>query len=126
MTDRMSIGQFYTGKIAPAGVRPKTGRPSNVNDGSFEEILQSNFVRFSQHAEMRLRQRGIQMDSEQLSKLETAIDKAAAKGAKESLVLLPETALIVNIKNRMVVTAMDQSSMKDHVFTQIDSAIVLT
>jgi len=126
MTDRMTVGHLYAGKIAPAGIRTNAGRQSKANDTNFEEILQSNFVKFSQHAEMRLRQRGIQMGPEQLSKLETAIDKAAAKGAKESLVLMPDTALIVNIKNRMVVTAMDQSSMKEHVFTQIDSAIVLT
>ncbi|MOA07809.1 hypothetical protein D3C78_1275320 [compost metagenome] len=63
---------------------------------------------------------------EQLSKIETAIDNAAAKGAKESLILMKDMALIVNVDNRTVVTAMDGSSMKDNVFTQIDSAVIIS
>ncbi len=40
--------------------------------------------------------------------------------------LMDDTALIVNIKNKTVITAMDFASMKDHVFTQIDSAVVIS
>jgi hypothetical protein len=40
--------------------------------------------------------------------------------------LLGGTALIVNIPNRTVVTALDGASMKDNVFTQIDSAVIIS
>jgi flagellar operon protein len=89
-------------------------------------MLQDQLVRFSHHAEVRLQQRGIQLQPEQLAKLESAIDKAAAKGAKDALMLLNGMALIVNIPNRTVVTALDGNSMKDNVFTQIDSAVVIS
>jgi flagellar operon protein len=61
-----------------------------------------------------------------MAKIESAIDKAAAKGAKDSLILFKDMAFIVNVKNRTIVTAMEGSSMQDNVFTQIDSAVVIT
>ncbi|GJM83470.1 hypothetical protein HMSSN139_59660 [Paenibacillus sp. HMSSN-139] len=73
-----------------------------------------------------MEQRGIELKPEQLNKIESAIDSAAAKGAKDSLILLKDMALIVNVNNRTVVTAMDGSSMKDNVFTQIDSAVIIS
>ncbi|MNP74933.1 hypothetical protein D3C76_1718910 [compost metagenome] len=54
------------------------------------------------------------------------MDKAAAKGSKESLILMKDLAFIVSVPNRTVVTAMDGNSIKDNVFTQIDSAIVIS
>ncbi|MBC8079443.1 MAG: flagellar biosynthesis protein, partial [Gorillibacterium sp.] len=71
-------------------------------------------------------QRGVNLKPEQLEQIRSAIDKAEAKGAKDSLILLKDMALIVNVKNRTIVTAMDGASMKENVFTQIDSAVILT
>ncbi|MNI11691.1 hypothetical protein D3C73_648460 [compost metagenome] len=93
---------------------------------TFQDVLQNQIVRFSHHAEVRLQQRGIQFQPEQLAKIESAIVKAEAKGAKDALMLLNGTALIVNIPNRTVVTALDGNSMKDNLFTQIDSAIIIS
>ena len=53
------------------------------------------------------------------------VDKAAAKGCKESLVLVDNAALVVSIKNRTVITAVDKESLTDNVFTNIDSAVVV-
>lgn len=39
---------------------------------------------------------------------------------------MKDMALIVNIPNRTVVTAMDGNAMKDNVFTQIDSAVIIS
>ncbi|UUZ85931.1 hypothetical protein LJK88_22245 [Paenibacillus sp. P26] len=89
-------------------------------------MLKEQTVKFSHHAEERLRRLGIRLEPEQLSKLQSAVDKAATKGAKDALMLLGGTALIVNIKNRTVVTAMDDASMKEHLFTQIDSAMIIS
>jgi flagellar operon protein len=61
-----------------------------------------------------------------VAKINSAVDKAAAKGAKESLILMQDMALIVSVPNRTVVTAMDKQSMQDNVFTQIDSAVIIS
>jgi hypothetical protein len=40
------------------------------------------------------------------------------------LVLLDELALLVKVPQRLVMTAMNQSAMRDGVVTRIDSAVV--
>lgn len=68
--------------------------------------------------------RRIAMTPELMGKLEKAVTGAANKGARESLVLLKNCAFIVNIPNRTVVTAMDGESLKENIFTNIDSAVL--
>ena len=50
---------------------------------------------------------------------------AGQKGAKESLILIDDLSLIVSIRNRVVITAMERGQEDANVFTQIDSAVVL-
>ena len=55
----------------------------------------------------------------------TLVEQAKAKGAKETLILTDNSALIVSVKNDTIVTVMDRNSLKDNVFTKIDSTVVL-
>jgi len=82
-------------------------------------------LKFSAHATQRLADRKIQLDSDTLSRVTDAIDKAEAKGIEDTLVLTKDAALIVNIKNRTVVTAMDRGSLIGNVFTNIDGAVIV-
>ena len=82
-------------------------------------------VKFSNHAVERMMSRGISFKPEQMAKLNDAIGRAAAKGSKDSLILMDETALIVSVKNKTVVTVMDKQALKENVFTNIDSTIVM-
>lgn len=128
MTDRMTIGYLYPGRVPPAapGKRVDAGVRQPQGTNSFQDVFRDSLVRVSHHAEMRLAQRGIGLTEEQMSKIGTAIEKAAAKGAKESLLLIDNMAMIVNVKSKTIVTAMDQAAMKDNVFTQIDSAVIIS
>ncbi|TBL77732.1 TIGR02530 family flagellar biosynthesis protein [Paenibacillus thalictri] len=129
MTDRISIGHLYpnVGSITPVRRSDTAGTADPSAAGpSFQSVLQNSLVKFSHHAEQRLQQRGIQLKPEQLAKIQSAIDKADSKGAKDSLMLLNDMALIVNIQNRTVVTAIDGSSLKDNIFTKIDSAVIIS
>jgi flagellar operon protein len=127
MNDRMMVGHLQTGRTAPLyGHRQPAQAPALRQDGvSFRELLDRHTLKFSHHAEQRLEQRGIVLTTDQLNRINSAVEQAAAKGAKDSLVLFRDIAMIVNIPNRTVVTAMDGSSMNNHVFTQIDSAVVV-
>jgi flagellar operon protein len=108
---------------------PKAGMPDNNTTGqlSFQDELnkrlQSPSLNFSAHAMERLRVRNIRLNQEDLSRLGSAIDKVAAKGGRESLVVYKDTAYVVSVRNRTVITAVDTARMQDHVFTQIDSAV---
>jgi flagellar operon protein len=81
-------------------------------------------LQFSRHASKRIEQRGLNLDAERMSRLEKAVGQAEAKGAKDSLILLDELALVVSVQNRTVVTAIDEAARKEHVFTNIDSVVI--
>jgi flagellar operon protein len=68
--------------------------------------------------------RGIRFNTEEITRLQTAVDLANARGARDSLVLLGGTALVVSVKNSTVVTVMDKENLKGNVFTNIDSAVI--
>ena len=64
------------------------------------------------------------MTTQDLARLDAAVGRARAKGARESLVLLDDLALVVSVRNQTVITATDAASRKDNVFTNIDSAVI--
>lgn len=82
-------------------------------------------LKFSGHAVDRMRSRGIHFSPQDLNKLEAAVEKASTKGSRDALVLMKDSAVIVSVKNKTVVTVVDQNSIKDNVFTNIDSTIVI-
>lgn len=90
-----------------------------------DEKLPAQGVKFSQHAQERLRARGIALSETDLRKLEGAVDSVAQKGGKESLVMLGDSAFVVSVKNRTVVTALDRDAVQGNIFTNIDSAVLL-
>jgi flagellar operon protein len=81
-------------------------------------------VQFSKHALQRVERRGIDMSEPTLRRLDEAVARAAGKGARESVIFLDGTAFVVSVKNRTVVTAVDAEHMREHVFTNIDSAVI--
>ncbi|WP_337032218.1 TIGR02530 family flagellar biosynthesis protein [Paenibacillus illinoisensis] len=126
MSERITVGQLYTGPVTPNLLNRTKQSETTTPERPFAQVLEDNLLKLSNHAAKRLEQRGIELKSEQMQQIGTALDKAAAKGAKESLILMQDMAFIVNVKNRTVVTAMDSESMKDNVFTQIDSAVIIS
>ena len=102
------------------GVTETTG-PSF--DAVFQEELRG--LTFSRHAQERLQARKIQLNDVDLASLQNAVNRADEKGAKDSLVLMRDMAFIVSVKNRTVVTAMDSEHLKENVFTNIDSAVIV-
>ncbi|MEI3227701.1 MAG: TIGR02530 family flagellar biosynthesis protein [Lachnospiraceae bacterium] len=65
------------------------------------------------------------LTKEQLDRLEQGTKKADEKGIRESLVIMDNLSFIVNIKNRTVITAMDQSENEENVYTNIDGAVII-
>lgn len=92
---------------------------------SFQQLLDKETIKFSAHAKMRLENRHIVLSNEQMSKLNDAISRAESKGAKESLILMDSTAFVVSVKNKTVITAIGEDSLKENVITNIDSAVIV-
>ncbi|MCX8130318.1 MAG: flagellar biosynthesis protein [Clostridia bacterium] len=115
------------GRIQNSPLTPAVQKPSQ-HTGDFGKILQDKMsqnpgVKFSKHAEMRLQARNINLTDVQKEKIGSAVDKAEAKGVKESLVVVDNIAFVVNVKNRTVITAVNSNELKENVFTNIDGAV---
>jgi flagellar operon protein len=117
--------------LRPQGT-PVTIPPTSTATGtSFTDVLREQVapgaqpLKFSAHALQRLQSRNITLSSDDVDRMNQMADKAAEKGAKQSLFMMGDTAMVVSIKNRVVITAVDSDSMKDNVFTNIDSAAII-
>jgi len=115
---------------APAGpgaLGSKT-RPAGPAGPSFAEVMQKTAapqpLRFSRHALERVQRRGIELDPTTLNRLHDGVGRAAGKGSRDSVVLVDGTAFVVSVASRTVVTAVGAEHMREHVFTNIDSAVI--
>ena len=68
-------------------------------------------------------ERRISLSGEDLARIEKAAEVAADKGSRESLFLLDKLGLIVNVKNRTVLTAVDPERLREGIVTNIDSTV---
>jgi flagellar operon protein len=123
--------RVINGKIIPVEL-PVAGKSNSVKGGTdFKDIFEKELdkagqVKFSGHAAERLKDRNIELNAGDMEKLSEAIDKAGLKGAKESLLLYRDIAFIASIKNKTIITAVDGKNAKDNVFTNIDSAVIIS
>ena len=90
-----------------------------------QSVSESSLLKFSKHASMRLKSRNIELSTEQKERLETGAEKAEANGMRESLVIVDSYSFIVNVPNKTVVTAMDQTESDENVYTNIDGAVII-
>lgn len=124
MNDSIRITNDHLNPQNPSGVKIQ----KNSNQIDFEDALaqktKEQSIRFSNHAQKRLQSRAIQLGDDGLTRLAQAVEKVEKRGGKESLVLMDDLAFIVNVKQRLVVTALDSNERGEGVFTQIDSVVL--
>lgn len=70
-------------------------------------------------------ERGVDVSSEKLDRLNEGVRMAEEKGLREPLILLGTTAFVVNVKNNKVVTVVNEDSLKGTVFTNIDGTVMI-
>jgi flagellar operon protein len=99
---------------------------TRIDGAAFASVLRSRAVgvQFSNHAVQRLERRGIAVEPGTLQRLDDAVGRADAKGARDAVVFVDGTAFVVSVRNKTVITAVDREHMRDHVFTNIDSAVI--
>lgn len=126
INNRPVIGANQPIERQKATQKPQT-QQTNIR---FEDIFKSqiknqNVVKFSKHAEQRLQERSIKLTTNQMERINYGVAKAEEKGVNDSLVLMDNLALVVNIKNKTVVTATNTNELKNNVFTNIDGAVIV-
>jgi len=103
----------------------QTQKSSPVNFSSIlAEKIRSSELKFSAHAEKRLAMRGIELNSGDIDDIKHAVDLAESKGSRDALILHSKAAFVVSVRNRTVITAIDESNLKERVVTNIDSAVL--
>jgi flagellar operon protein len=100
-------------------------KKAEESSGKFSSVFHEELakIKFSNHAMKRLESRNIQLSETSIDKIKNAVEKAELKGAKDSLIMLDNTAYVVNIPNRTVVTAIELKQASENVFTNIDSVV---
>lgn len=98
--------------------------------GDFARALQSELgplprVKFSGHAAQRMIERGVELTDSQLARIDDALDLAAKKGGRQTLILMEGLALVASVPNRTVITALGDRELDNAVFTNIDSAVMI-
>lgn len=126
MNNRIHIGGRPLGPAGqPAPARPSPAPPEGA---SFRQVLEGALnqpVKLSGHAQERLAASRRQLSEAELRDLAQAVDRAAQKGSRDALILMRDLALVVSVKNRTVITAVDGDRVRENIFTNIDSAVIL-
>jgi len=108
----------------PRSKTENTAQNTSVSAANFRDILGSKMpVQFSKHATLRLDSRNISLTNDQMERVADGIGKASDKGIRDSLVLVDDIALLINVKSRTVITAMSQEN--ENVFSNIDGAVIV-
>lgn len=105
-----------------AGARPV--EPGKTSQNEFAKVLDQQ-LQLSRHAEARIKSRALPWDAAMEKRIGRGMDVAAEKGSRSALILADNVAVIANVTDRTVVTAMDRSQLKEKVFTNIDSAVLV-
>jgi flagellar operon protein len=121
VTSRLAVG--LNAEVGATSVRPTA---SSANAEFARELAGARQVRFSAHARQRLASRELRLSEHQLAGIARATDQAAAKGARDSLLLMDDVALVVNVPNRTVVTALDPARMQNGIVTNIDATVFVS
>lgn len=108
--------------------KPVVSNKESETSSAFKDILnekcKNKGISFSKHANDRIEERNIDVDEEVTNKLNEAVDQAKDKGLKNVLVMIKDSAFIVNTFNNKVITAVNYEELKENIFTNIDGAVI--
>lgn len=125
---RQKSGPHTRGSPSTTGQTSPTDRPQQSFQKALDKVQETKGrkLKLSAHAQERIAQRAIAFDADTRRSIEQAMGQLAGKGARDALLLRSDAAFLVNVPNQTMVTAMNQSEMQERVFTNIDSAYLLT
>ncbi|MCL2016027.1 MAG: hypothetical protein FWG68_07240 [Defluviitaleaceae bacterium] len=123
-----AINQIVSASPAKKPAATNQSAESPQFQGNFQQALENAINRqtplhFSKHANMRLNDRQITLTGDQMNRLENGLSQANAKGIRDSLVLVDDVALVVNVKSKTVITALERG--QNNVFSNIDGAVIV-
>jgi flagellar operon protein len=140
MSYRVVNGKLYSTsdftEYSNVDLQNKNGKVSKEDNllsnekNTFNKILDKHIKKeecftISSHAAQRLNSRNIDFDDGDMKKINEGINMADSKGAKQSLILYKDMALVTSIKNRTVITAFHKNQSEGSIVTNIDSVVMI-
>lgn len=115
--------------INPEVHKPVSSAQSPARRTDFSTVLaretqRLDSLRISSHAQKRLASSRVELSASDIRRIDQAVERASAKGSNQSLVMLDNLALVVSVKNRVVITAIDEARTREGIFTNIDSVVI--
>lgn len=111
---------------AAAAVQPgRAPVAAQKSGGNFAGELVNAELKFSAHAQKRLHDRNIQLSDADRARISESTTLAAAKGAREALLVMDRLALVVGVPTRTVITVVEPQAGDTTVFTNIDSVVMV-
>ena len=104
-----------------------TGAPAKKGDFAatlVQETERRQSLQISSHAQKRLESSQVKFTDADIQRIDGAVARAGEKGSNQSLIMLDDLALVVSIKNKVVITAVDEARTKEGIFTNIDSVVI--
>ncbi|MDR0570150.1 MAG: flagellar biosynthesis protein [Clostridiales Family XIII bacterium] len=134
MSDSVNRYDITKTLVKQVGLNQKPPSGSNAakseteSGNSFRELLDRRLgsdVMLSKHADMRAKERNIAIGEGEMGMLSDACDKASQKGIRDALIVMNDSAFIVNAGSKVVVTVVDKNELKGNIFTNIEGAVFL-
>lgn len=96
--------------------------------GKFKDLLnkaidEKHGYTLSKHAAERLKE--MNFSENDMKNIENGFKLAEDKGAKNSVMVYKDVAIIASIENKTIITAVDKSRAQSNVFTNVDSVVIL-
>ena len=125
---RIINGRAYqVGNIG--GLESNSSSNKKVNsEGNFKDLLnkaidEKQGYTLSKHAAERLKE--MNFSENDMKNIEKGFKLAEDKGAKNSVMVYKDVAIIASIENKTIITAVDKSRAESNVFTNVDSVVIL-
>lgn len=119
------VGNFQS---LPINNNSKASSNSISESVSFRDVLNKAIedkktFTLSKHAAQRISE--LNFSNKDMEAIGKGFEIADGKGAKNSVMLYKDIALIASIENKTVITAIDRERAKENIFTNVDSVVIL-
>ncbi|GFZ30963.1 flagellar biosynthesis protein [Clostridium zeae] len=128
MSYRIVNGKPYlVGNLAAPSQTSKS--TTDVSKKSFKDILNEKVnsknygYKISNHASERLKD--INFSNADYMEIQRGFDLAKEKGAKNTVMVYKDVALIASVENNTIITAVEKNRAQENVFTNVDSVVIL-
>ncbi|MGL4452562.1 MAG: TIGR02530 family flagellar biosynthesis protein [Sarcina sp.] len=125
-----AYGAYSIDSLNSNNLSQKKIQKDDKEQSSFSEILNGKLTdknnysfKVSKHASERLKELGF--TNGDYENIENAMEKAKAKGSKNTVIVYKGCAIVASVENNTIITAVDKNRADDNVFTNIDSAVIL-